>query len=142
MAKNQAISGVTYIVIGTAVMLMSVFIDYQKLMVFILTGAILILVGFFKSIYHHGEKKHAARKAHRHAHHAEHHTAHKHAGHGTAGSHHPSHPAHPQHNPHTAKHSTHAKTQHIKQTTVLKCASCGVKLHPKFKFCPNCGQKM
>jgi uncharacterized OB-fold protein len=34
----------------------------------------------------------------------------------------------------------HHKPAHHK--TILRCSSCGTKLHPLFKFCPKCGQKM
>jgi ABC-type nickel/cobalt efflux system permease component RcnA len=125
------IPGPVFIIVGAGMMLMSVFIGIksgiiEKFALFIFVGAVFIVIGFFKVLLK--EK----RTAELHAHHAEH-------------PHHAQHPA-PAHaaprqgaHPHHAQHPQHAQHQH---SQVVRCSGCGVKLHPLFKFCPNCGQKL
>jgi predicted RNA-binding Zn-ribbon protein involved in translation (DUF1610 family) len=108
-------------IIGAAMMLMSVFIDVNKLAIFVFAGALLVLFGFFKIII----------KVKKAAPHHKHHAAHPHAKH-----HKPKVTRH-----HTAgAHMTPKTKAHHKQSAY--CSNCGVKLHPLFHFCPNCGQKM
>ena len=135
MAK-EIIRGSVFITIGIAVMLMSLFIDLKngenKLTFFVLAGAVIIVIGFLKIISR--EKKSAPH----HAHHAE--KSHQHA------AQHQSHHRATPNKPHVSHH--HTAESHITpkmkshHTQVIRCAGCGVKLHPLFKFCPNCGHKM
>lgn len=120
MAQKK-IPSAAYIIIGSAMILMSVFVDVQKLAFFVFAGAIFILVGFFKIIM-------KQQKETKHPHHV-HHPAHKPAKHAV-------------HKPAAHKPHPHAKHPATHQTTIVRCSSCGVKLHHLFKFCPNCGQKM
>lgn len=126
MAGKKPIPGSYFLISGVAMILMSVFIDVNKLMFFILVGAIFVVIGFIKEIMRKGEEK---------------------SGHKRPASHHTSPGAHTHHKPGehpTHPHTTHQtkKTEHGTHTTSVRCASCGVKLHPQFKYCPNCGQKL
>ncbi len=103
----KELSGQLYVVTGSAMLLMSVLIDYEKLMLFILAGAVFIVIGFFKLVMKSGEEKHKQRKAN--------------------------------HKTHTTHKRTHHESAH-KQ--IIRCRNCHVKIHPSFKFCPNCGQKL
>ncbi|MFC1741307.1 hypothetical protein ACFL3V_02110 [Nanoarchaeota archaeon] len=127
MTKKQ-IPGPVHVVIGVAMVVMSAIADPIKLSIFIFAGAVLIVYGFFKIIIKEQKpKKHKfpqPHPQHAHPHHKTQHPAHKHH-HAAQHKQHAQHKAHP--------------TQH---THVVRCASCGVKLHPRFHFCPNCGQKM
>jgi ABC-type nickel/cobalt efflux system permease component RcnA len=126
--SDKKIPGLVYVIVGAAVVLMSVFIGVnsgllEKFALFIFIGAIFIFVGFFKIIMK--DKKSADLRAqHAHPHHAQHpapqipNTPHHHA-------------AHAQHQQHHAQHSQ-----------VVRCSGCNVKLHPLFKYCPSCGQKL
>lgn len=121
MAQKK-IPASAYIIIGSAMVLMSVFVDVEKLAIFVFAGALFILVGFFKVLVkQHKETKHThhtRHAAHKPAKHKQPKSAHKPTSH-TAAKHHPVH-----------------------HTTIVRCSSCGVKIHPLFKFCPNCGQKL
>jgi len=148
MAQKK-IPGPVFIIIGAAMVLMSVFIDVQKLTLFILAGAVFIVIGFIKILMklEEGRKmaeRHARHRA-AHPHHAAHpqasNPAHKgtHPAHKT-GTHHPAHQgAHRASHPGAKKPDYEHKTQ---TTHVVRCSQCGVKLHHLFKFCPNCGQKL
>ena len=120
---------VVYLVIGAAMVLMSVFIDAEKLLLFILVGAVFIVIGFIKTVMNAGEEKHKKRRHHRkHLHHAAHGQTHKLSPKDYKQGEHPTHEI--------------KKTKHGTHMTAARCASCGVKLHPQFKYCPNCGQKL
>ncbi|MBU2561685.1 MAG: hypothetical protein KKD17_05275 [Nanoarchaeota archaeon] len=125
MAEKK-IPGPVYIVIGAAMVLMSVFIDVQKLVVFILVGAVFIVIGFFKIIIKLDQRRKEQERHARHAHH-------QHAAHPR-----PQRPAahHPAHTP-PANYEQKTETSHV-----VRCSQCGVKLHHLFKFCPSCGQKL
>lgn len=148
--SEKKIPAPVYIVIGAGVMLMSVFL---KLYFFVFVGAVFIVVGFFKILIK--EKKggeahrlalraraeeRAANQGHTHARaqHPAHAGAHPSQGHNNqhAASAHPSH-QHPVHNP-----QAHHASSQVQHSQVFRCSSCGVKLHPMFKFCPSCGQKL
>jgi len=127
--SDKKIPGPVYLIIGAAMILMSVFIDPEKLLLFILAGAVVLVIGFLKILF--GEKKQV--------HHVVHHPVE-----------HPTTPM-PHHTP-QHKQSLHQQPAHHQQpnaqyhpvhtTTTISCSNCGVKLHPLFKFCPNCGQKL
>jgi hypothetical protein len=119
--SDKKIPGPVYLIIGAAMILMSVFIDPEKLLFFILVGAVLVVVGFLKILMREKKK----------VNHAVHHPAEHHA---TPMPHHT-----PEH-----KQSLHQQPAHhaVHTTTTISCSNCGVKLHPLFKFCPNCGQKL
>lgn len=142
--SDRKIPAPAYIIIGAAMILMSVFIDLEKLTLFVLVGAVFIVIGFFKILMK--EKKsaeyHAMRRAdqQKQAHHASHanqQAAHRQPQHAQQ-AHHPAaqHPA--QH----VSHAQHPQHLHTSQSTTVRCSSCGVKVHPLFKWCPNCGQKL
>lgn len=114
MAKKE-IPGAVHIVVGAAMVLMSVFIDPVKLSLFILAGAVIIVWGFFKIISR--EKR-------------------------VSQMHRTHHQAQAKHHHQQAQHSAHHKPSHVQHTQVTRCASCGVKIHPLFKWCPNCGHKL
>ena len=146
MTQGKKISGPIYIVIGTAMIFMSAFIDIHKLLFFVLAGAVFILIGFFKILI---KSKEGHKKHHRHPAHHPHKPAHPQHHHKPGHPHHPA--KHPSHHAAHHKHPAHKKTQHHtahkhsahhKTTSVAKCSSCGVKIHPLFKFCPKCGQKL
>jgi hypothetical protein len=128
--SDKKIPGPVYLVVGAAMILMSVFIDPEKLLLFILFGAVLLVVGFIKILLR--EKK---KVVHHQVHHAvEGPVQGVHPSqHTTAAAHHAVHPQ---------QSHTHSEHQSTHSTTTMRCASCGVKLHPLFKFCPNCGQKL
>ena len=136
MKGRKKLPPVAFIVIGAGMILMSVLVgiredNIEKFALFILAGAVLIVYGFFRFIVREKKQaKHLHHAAHHPAHHPAHHAAHK--------------PAAKQQAKHPAKHAAHAhKAQpHKTPTHVHRCANCGVKLHPLFKFCPNCGQRM
>lgn len=134
--SDKKIPGPVYVIVGAAVVLMSVFIGVnsgllEKFALFIFIGAIFIFVGFFKIILK--DKKAADLRAH-HAH--PHHVPHPAPPIPQAGVH--------QQHPHNAQHHQTAAHQqhHIQHSQVVRCSGCNVKLHPLFKFCPNCGQKL
>jgi hypothetical protein len=132
---DKKIPGPAFIIIGSAMVLMSVFVDIEKLSVFVLVGAVFILIGFFKIIMK--EKRSAPKHRAHHAHKPSHHPAeHK------APSAHPSHPAHKAGHKTPAQHKQGASSHHVQHKQVVRCSSCGVKIHPLFKWCPNCGQKL
>ncbi|MBN1543940.1 hypothetical protein JW898_00585 [Candidatus Woesearchaeota archaeon] len=139
---EKRIPGPVYMVIGAAMILMSVFIDVQKLVVFILAGAVFIVIGFFKILI---KLDHDRKEQERHARHAHHPQLHHPAQHQ-----HAQHPAQHQHAQHHAQRhqSQQAQTppanyEHKTETVqVVRCSKCGVKLHHLFKFCPNCGQRL
>ncbi len=146
--KNKPIGGSIYIIIGAAMMLMSVLIDPTKLIFFILTGAIFIVVGFFKIIIKLEEgKKEGTKKT---VHHSTHQTTRQ--VHMTTTANHTNHmrtagqQAHTtQQKQNTHNHTTEKKEHeniHVHHKQVIRCSNCHVKVHPLFKYCPNCGQKL
>ncbi len=165
MAEKK-IPGPAYIIIGSAMVLMSVFIDVEKLVLFILVGAVFIVIGFIKILMNleEGRKRrdrHAKHPHHRTSHHPSHHTsakpASKEGNEGDEGktggeskgdsdnSHSPHHSlkqtaAHHEHAAHKPASQDYEKKTTTKQ--VVRCSQCGVKLHHLFKYCPNCGQKL
>ena len=125
---KKPIPGTWFLVVGAAMILMSVFIDVEKLLMFVLAGAVFIVIGFFKIVMKIEEEKLHAKKHHAsHQHNTVHHSDNK------------THPPHKvEHHTSKTEHGTH-KTTHTSTST---CGGCGVKLHPAFKFCPNCGHKL
>jgi ABC-type nickel/cobalt efflux system permease component RcnA len=132
---DKKIPGAVYIIIGSAMILMSVFIDIEKLTLFILTGSVLIVIGFIKILM---KEKKGSESMHRRA---EHQATHPGVHHVQHPAHHPQ-QAHVTHNP--AHHPVHHPAAHTEPqpSQVIRCSSCGVKLHSLFRFCPNCGQKL
>ncbi len=135
--SDKKIPGAVFIIVGSAMVLMSVFIDMEKLAMFILAGAVFIVVGFIKILIVLDEKKKHAHHKHK-LHHAQHNQAaqHKHVQHQNQqkSQHHQN-----------AQHSTTTKKDYenkTQTTSIVRCSQCGVKLHHLFKFCPNCGQKL
>ena len=129
---DKKIPGPAYIIIGAGMILMSVVVglntdSIEKFSIFILIGAVFIVIGFLKIISK--EKKSAETHHKRHEVHHERARAHA-AKHALPAHHHEQHQktAHPAH--------------HAQHSQVVRCASCGVKIHPLFKWCPNCGQKL
>ena len=125
---DKNIPGSVWIIIGAGVMLMSLIVGLksdrlESFYLFILAGAVFIVVGFFKIILK--DTKHAKRHVHK-THHAAQHPAKPHTHHAPV-----------QKKP-ASKHVAH----HTKHVQVMRCSNCGVKLHSMFKFCPNCGQKL
>jgi hypothetical protein len=134
MAFN--IPGPVFIIVGVGAILMSVFIDVEKLAFFILVGAVFVVAGFLKIISK--EKKNAVKQPqHAAAHHAPGKTVQHAATHTT-------HPHNTHHNihPNTNQHIQHEGQHNIQHKQTLRCAGCGVKLHSLFKYCPNCGHKL
>jgi ABC-type nickel/cobalt efflux system permease component RcnA len=135
--SDKSIPGAVFLIIGAGMVLMSAFIDVNKLSFFIFVGAVFVVIGFFKILL---KLKKEAPRAHHHpanpnAAQGQHHPAQQHTQHPQhAAAHHAAHPQHAQHQQH-AQHEVH-------HNPVIRCASCGVKLHPLFQFCPNCGQKL
>ena len=127
---DKKIPGAVYIIIGAGMMLMS-FFDISKLSFFVFVGAIFVVIGFFKILIK--VKKEIPQHATHPAEHAAHHAVQEHPSHPAHAATHPAHPAHLQ-----AQHPAHA--QHHTQS--IHCSNCNVKLHPMFKFCPNCGQQL
>ncbi|MBW2968199.1 hypothetical protein KY362_06965, partial [Candidatus Woesearchaeota archaeon] len=90
------------------------------------------------------QHKHPAHSAH-HAQQSHHPAQHPHAQHQHPHPQHQHTPAH--HNQKLQAPQRHAahqaeKAKHMKQESVFRCSGCGVKLHPMFRFCPNCGHKL
>jgi len=121
--KSVKIPGPAYMIIGAGMVLMSAFINPEKLAFFVFIGALFIVIGVFKIIIK--DKKPAV---HHVAHHAPHH--HQSAVHNQVAAHHVQH----------VHHAEHPSSVH--HTQVARCSGCGVKLHSMFKFCPNCGQRL
>jgi len=120
---KKPIPGPAWLIIGVAMILMSVMIDSETLLIFILTGAIFVVFGFFKIVIKLEEKN-----KHKSAH-LQNQGAHK---------------EYAEHAKHRQQHKTEKKKdhQHIKHTQIIRCRNCGVKLHPQFRYCPNCGQSL
>ncbi|NQU79156.1 hypothetical protein HQ545_05290 [Candidatus Woesearchaeota archaeon] len=132
--SRTKISGSTWIIAGSAIILMSVFIDMERLRVFIVPGAIFVVVGFIKIVLNERRPKH---KKHRSASHTTAHTA----AHHKTGQH--AHNQTPRKSTHaTASNKSHTTSPSGNSTSVFRCSSCHVKIHPRFAYCPNCGQKM
>lgn len=170
-SKSKGISGKVYIIVGSAVILMSLFVGInntgiEKMSLFILVGAIFIVVGFVKII---SQEKKAAPHLQNHSHHGAHHaqhsahksTVHNQTHHTQQGNQH----SVQHHSPHHAQHTHHAQNTHHAQHThhaqnikppyhhspsaqaahaaaVMKCPGCGTKIHPSFRHCHNCGHKL
>lgn len=128
--KRKPIPGSWFLVVGAAMVLMSVFIDVEKLIIFILAGAVFVVIGFFKIIMDLEEGKKKTK------HHTKHKTSHHHKVHHSENKSHPTHKT-----THHTKKTEHGKEK-IKHTESIRCTNCGVKLHPSFKYCPNCGQRL
>lgn len=109
--KKTEISGQLYVVVGVAMLLMSVFIDYEKLMLFILAGAVFIVVGFLKLVIKSGDAKNKIKKTHN-AYHEK------------------------------AYYENHQKNHQSTHEQIIRCRNCHVKVHPLFKFFPNCGHEL
>ena len=163
MTKTK-IPGSAYLIIGAGIVLMSFFINYEKLAFFIVCGAVFILIGFVKVVLklrqsvfqqdsYSSKRKNNTRTINNNQ------AQHPAKSHTHVPTHHQSHTqqhSHPQHNSqqHNRSHTQQqSQINHTNQSnnvnnhprnirTRLRCSNCGSILTHEFKFCSNCGQKL